>query len=39
MGRLGWQNGHAFEAEFPEPFAAAVGTAPSEVLAEQSSLF
>lgn len=38
-GRLGWQNGHAFEAEFPEPFAAAVAAAPSEMLAEQSSLF
>lgn len=38
-GQLGWQNGHAFETELPEPFDTSVEDAPSEVLAGQSSLF
>jgi len=38
-GRTGWQNGHAFESEFPEPFAVAVDDALPEVSAKQSSLF
>lgn len=38
-GRLGWQNGHAFETEFPEPLIAALGDAPHTIPIGQSSLF
>jgi DNA modification methylase len=38
-GELGWQNGHAFEAEFPESFDGTVTDVDGAVLAGQSSLF
>lgn len=36
-GRLGWQNGHAFEADLPELAAAATG-GPADPTEEQTSL-
>ncbi|MBI1902382.1 MAG: site-specific DNA-methyltransferase [Planctomycetia bacterium] len=40
-GRLGWQNGHPFENEMPEPFQSANGEAPlpSRMPSPQPTLF
>jgi site-specific DNA-methyltransferase (adenine-specific) len=38
-GRLGWQNGHAFEAELPKRFPSEPGDAPTPEAARQASLF
>jgi len=37
-GRLGWQNGHAFELELPERFESDTGQAPSQQSTGQPSL-
>lgn len=38
-GQLGWQNGHAFEAECPGPFVGAADDVQAAAPAEQASLF